>query len=1109
VVDEVPTLIDFDETVTDPDRGGRTPPGGVSAKGTTLPGAALVAGVDEVLRSSGYELFGELGRGAMGVVYLARKVALDRPCALKMFAAAGRDDPTAAARIRAEAEAVARLRHPNVVQIYHVGEAAGLPFLELEYLPGGSLADTLDGTPRPAAAAARLVEPVARAVAEAHRLGIVHRDLKPGNVLLTAGGEPKVGDFGLAKWLASDVRLTQTGQVVGTPLYMAPEQAEARARDVGPAADVYSLGAILYELLTGHPPFQAATLLQTLDLVRSQEPVSPRQTQPDVPRDLETICLKCLNKDPARRYAGAEALADDLNRFLSGWPILARPTGSAERAWKWARRHPAVATLSAAMVATAAIAFVLVLWQWQRAEGKAAAEALAHSEARLARSEAVKGQAQLAMDHGQALCEQGEIDRGMVWLARSLKLATEARNQALDRAARVNLADWSARHSRPLARLRVPAPVSDLNFRPDGRALVALDDDGALHCWETDAWREIGPPFTADARDLGGKLVGPVAFHPSEGGTLVVFDRAGRGRFWDVGRRRPAGPTLTPPTEAAVRGVVFIEGGRRLVTSGGEASLRWWDVATGRPADQPPQAGGDGISALALSPDGRTLIAGGDDGRVVRWEMATGRTLGPILPHASPVQRVAFSGDGHRILALTRDGRVHLWDPESVRVSDLPPEGAAVTSLAVSPGGERFATGTEGGTVRLWDPITLRQSGQTFKLVGAVRSVALGPGGRTLAVGLEDGTIRIWEMPHSGPIVPPLPTAGPVRTVAFGRDGMDLLALGSRGPRWWDVSRRGGQVCPVPVSRPDLAALRFKGQTEQFGPAAVSPDGRILAMARARGPVGSGASAVVFLDAVTGAFLRETPGQSHPVAGLAFSPDSRRLLSWGPEPATASLWAVETPREARPLFRSLGFSIHQAAFSPDGKTLLLGCRDGTARLWDVARDVEVETHAHPHHAYPITAVAFDPRTPRVVTGCHAGTLRLWDQASGALLNDVRGNAGEVAAIAFSPDGETLLTASLDSTARFWDVESGRQLGPPLRHTDAVLCVAFHPDGRSAATGTRDGATWLWRVPAAPMKGDVARIDRMVRAQTGLRFAEGGAVLADEANTVVGGPRAPF
>jgi WD40 repeat protein len=247
----------------------------------------------------------------------------------------------------------------------------------------------------------------------------------------------------------------------------------------------------------------------------------------------------------------------------------------------------------------------------------------------------------------------------------------------------------------------------------------------------------------------------------------------------------------------------------------------------------------------------------------------------------------------------------------------------------------------------------------------------------------------------------------------------------------------------------------------------------------------------------TSEILRESPWQDDPLVGLVFSPDSRRLLTWGSRAGTASLWEADSLRQARPIVRSLDRSLQQATFSPDGGTLMLGCRDGAARLWDVASDTEAgpDRVPRPHHAYPITAVAMDHCTTTLVTGCHAGTVRLWDRASGKLLHDVRGNAGEVAAVAFSPDGMTLLTASLDATARFWDVTSGLQLGPPLYHTDAVLSVAFHPNGRCVATGTRDGTTWRWRVPPAPMIGEVSDIHRHVADLTGLELNDEGAVFA--------------
>ena len=271
----------------------------------------------------GYEILGELGRGGMGVVYKARQCRLNRVVALKMILAGDYAGPDAVERIMAEAEIVARLQHPNIVQIYGIGDCDGRPYVEPEYVGGGSLADRLDGTPWPPRSAARLVESLAMAMAEAHRMGIIHRDLKPANILMTDDGTPKITDFGLAKSIEKNSELTRTESILGSPRYMAPEQAEGHTREVGPAADVYALGTNLYELLTGRPPFVAQTILATLDLVKNSEPVAPKRLQPGLASDLETICLKCLRKEAAERYESADALAEDLTRYLNDEPIQA------------------------------------------------------------------------------------------------------------------------------------------------------------------------------------------------------------------------------------------------------------------------------------------------------------------------------------------------------------------------------------------------------------------------------------------------------------------------------------------------------------------------------------------------------------------------------------------------------------------------------------------------------------------------------------------------------------------------------------------------------------------------------------------------------------------
>ncbi len=322
----------------------------------------------------GYEIEGILGRGGMGVVYKARHLALKRTVALKMIRHPVDAGPLELARFQAEAEAVARLQHPNIVQVYEVGTAGGSPFFALEFVEGGSLARRLKGESPPPREAARLVETLARAMNMAHSRNVIHRDLKPANILLAGDGTPKVADFGMAKQLDVDSGETRAGAVMGTPSYTAPEQASGQAYLAGPLADVYALGAILYECLTGKPPFKGATPLDTLEQVRTMDPTPPARLNPKVPRDLETVCLKCLRKEPDRRYASAQELADDLDRFVRGEPVLARPVGRLGRGWRWCRRNPVLATTITLAAVALLTSTVLALIMARNAEMNARAD---------------------------------------------------------------------------------------------------------------------------------------------------------------------------------------------------------------------------------------------------------------------------------------------------------------------------------------------------------------------------------------------------------------------------------------------------------------------------------------------------------------------------------------------------------------------------------------------------------------------------------------------------------------------------------------------------------------------------------------------------------------
>jgi tetratricopeptide (TPR) repeat protein/predicted Ser/Thr protein kinase len=398
----------------------------------------------------GYEVVAELGRGGMGVVYKARQCSLKRWVALKMLPTGAHADPMARTRFRTEAEAVARLQHPNVVQIYEVGEHDGRPFLALEYVAGGCLAQTVAGAAQPEREAALLVEVLARAVHHTHQCGILHRDLKPNNVLLTAGGTPKITDFGLAK-LADQGSLTRTETLIGTPNYMSPEQAAGNTKKVGVPADVYSLGAILYELLTGQPPFQGTSALDTLEQVRTQEPVPPRHWRSAVSRDVETICLKCLEKEPGRRYPSAEALADDLRRFLDGEPIRAQPVAVWQRLWRSVRRRPAL--VGRVLCAAALLCVLLATGGYFRV-----ARQLARQQAEETYQTFVQRRDE-ALFYGLLAPDQGALFLGAAATA-NLRAAESAAREAL------GLAGVEPDHQ---------APAADLSFPPHRRSEASAD----------------------------------------------------------------------------------------------------------------------------------------------------------------------------------------------------------------------------------------------------------------------------------------------------------------------------------------------------------------------------------------------------------------------------------------------------------------------------------------------------------------------------------------------------------------------------------------------------------------------------------------------------------
>jgi hypothetical protein len=602
------------------------------------------AGVPPEALIGPYEVLGELGRGGMGVVYRARHVHLNRTVALKMIVGGAHLSPAHLERFRTEAEAVARLQHQNIVQVYDVGEHDGAPHIALELVDGGNLAKKAEGKPQNAKFAAQTTETLARAVHVAHQAGVVHRDLKPANVLLTLDGQPKVTDFGLAKNLEAGQGQTHAGGILGTPSYMAPEQAAGRVHDIGPPTDIYALGCILYELLTGHP-FRRDTPIATIRMVLDGEVIPPRQLVPGVPRDLDTICLKALQKPTHRRYATAEALAEDLRRFLDGEPIRARPIGPAERFAKWVRRKPArAATLGTGVVAAAAL-LVLGVWSYLAITRRAEEAEKARAQAHEALAEGTRRMVRLNVANSTRHLNDGDFLSSALWFAEALRL--EEGGPDRERVHRVRLNAVLRRCPRPVREWLHEGALTDAAFG-GGRVLVAAED--------------------------------------------------GTARVWDVATGGPAGPPLEHGV--AVKVAALSPGGTAAATGGADGALKFWDVATGRVTASAQT--GAAVLAVAFSPDGRAVLTGGAAGRVRAWDPATGAERFTPTAFAGPVTAVAWFPDGTRVAAASRDGTARVIDARTGQPVSPPLKHAVpVWSVAVAPDGKRVATASADGTARV------------------------------------------------------------------------------------------------------------------------------------------------------------------------------------------------------------------------------------------------------------------------------------------------------------------------------------------------------------------------------------------------------------------------
>jgi WD40 repeat protein/tRNA A-37 threonylcarbamoyl transferase component Bud32 len=1012
-------------------------------------------------RLAEYELLEEIGRGGMGVVFKARHVRLGRIVALKMILGGALARPDDLQRFETEAAAAAQLQHVNIVALYEVGAFENQPYFSMEYISGTSLAERVVLGPLPGRRAAAYLEATARALHYAHGRGIIHRDLKPGNVLLDDNDQPKVTDFGLAKLITTDSGQTRTGAVLGTPSYMSPEQAAGR-KDLGPAADIYSLGAILYELLTGKPPFAGETPLATINLVAEQEPLSPRLLNPAVDLDLETICLKCLEKDPRRRYLSAGELADDLHRYLDGEPITARRLGWLGRTAKWCRRKPAWAAVFAAAILAVAgfVAFAIITAREER-ELREKAQSAEHIA--LVREKVMRHLLYTAeVRRAQRSLEQADLGR----TASLLKHWTPAPDQPRTWE---DLRDWDWYFLEEWAKSRLafgdhPGRATALAFRPDGRQLASAGGDAGkpgeinVRLVSSGALLQVLKGHT--------DLVTTLAYHP----TRNMLASAGYDktiRLWDLDTGEQI--VALKGHGAHISSVAFSPDGTAIASAGGDRTVRIWTFDVEHPNPRAPVRVLDGhtaeVTAVAFAPDGAHLASGSHDKTIKIWRLADGTVAKVLHGHKGEVNCLAYSargdilgsGGGQRGQGSQR-GEVRTWDVASGKPLFLR-YGLSQRILSLAYGRDgKLAAGGSDGLIRVWrnhlasEALLFRGDPQL------VYAVAFSPDGQTLASAGRSGRVSLWNS-SGGMETLSLTAPTEMQAVAFGPGGRRLAAAG-RAPDApllvWDLH-----------DATRLPAV-YRGHTGSVLCVAFAPDGHRL---------GSGGEdrTVRLIDLnIPPAPPVVLQGHGGPVAALAFRPDGRMLATASNADDAIRLWDAETGTLHK-LLHGHTNGVQALAFSPGGERLASAGYGGNIHIWNVPAGTSAMTLTG--HKGLVNAVAFSPTGQEVASAGNDKTIRIWDLTRRGDVRVLEGSAAEVVTLAWHPGGRRLASTGPDRTVRVWDIVTKQEVLELPEFSGPLRALAFGPDG-STLVGVGSGLVRVWQAgadyprvrPAAPPGG---------------------------------------
>jgi WD40 repeat protein/tRNA A-37 threonylcarbamoyl transferase component Bud32 len=983
-------------------------------KGVPIPGESRVI-------AHKYTIVEEIARGGMGVVYKARQENLNRVVAVKMLLGGVHASEDYKSRFLQEAKAAAKLNHPNIVSIHDWGEDSGQPFFSMDYIEGRTLADQAKDKPLPPRVAAELVRTLAQAMRYAHSQGILHRDLKPSNVLVDSAGVPHITDFGLARETNQETWLTATGDMLGTPGFLPPEQVSSKAGKTGPHSDVYGLGAILYYLLTSRPPHLADSAAEALRAVEENEPIAPRRLNPSIPFDLQTLCLKCLEKEPRHRYSSVASLARDLDHWLTGRPIDARPPAVWERVFKWGKRNQVKAGFSFALAVVVLAAGATVLSQWWRAEASART-----NQELVIRSYVGTGMKSLA---------DGEPIEAMPWLAGAARLTRQdPRAVAMNR---FRLATALQPCHQLVQMFFYDEEISAAVFSHDGRWLATAHRDKTARVWDVTTGQPVTPLLRGGSGSAGPMEAGLsdfVEFSP-DGRLLLASTGLTNAWLWDIAAGKPATKPLDH--KATILCAAFSPDGRRVITGSMDGKARVWDTKVGRPLT--PFLANDGdVHCACFSPDGGRLVTGDASGAARIWDPESGKSL-ITIKHGGNVFHAVFSPDSQTLLTASRDRGARLWDASTGAEKGRFVHDREVVFVSFSPDGTRFVSASADHTAQVWDFTTQRRQGKALTHGSEIKQATFSRDGRWVLTASSDSTARVWDASSGEPVGPPLSHGNAVTSAAFSPDGnLVLTASADHTARLWRLQTK----------QPAISLPRQKDQVLALG---FSKDGRWLATAARN-------RTVRVWDAADG---HPVTGELRPewgsyVTAVDFDPSGRRLLT-AHDCGEIRLW--EIPSGHCVFTNHHQFMVAFAGFSPDGQTIVSAGHDRVARLWRAATGEPIGPPLQ--HELEVVHAAFSPDGSLVATASWDKSACIWNATNGQRVARLLGHADGVNHVAFSTDGRRLATASRDGTARLWDVATGRSLLPPLNHDGVVNMVAFSPDGRRVVTASEDRTARLW------------------------------------------------